>query len=396
MNLSRDHTYLKNRRTALLPENIIEKLADKYTFHIQLIKRLNDYLTHHHMGVIKQNADLITEWILKSIRNGSGIWDMFQSDLPEDTQRFLEAAEFYFNTRRTDRFKKSLQDFLIDDQYLLEEEAFDYPFKNILNFLLHDLETIKSIYEQPKVDPRVNELQTKLPEGAELFYNDGNYQIVKVTSPQAACALGKGTKWCTSNHEIAVNYLYHAPLYIFYLKGKKHAQLFIGHNLSHTQFMDLRDRAVKLDEPIRTVLYKSGLMEKITEAMEAPNQFIVREDFLNWLGTNTHEIESLIYKFPSLAVYYAIYIKNKRFPAAEPFIMKNPADIVAYAREVIDGRWIEAEPNLFTRKVWVSEYMNMLGRISVDLLKAFSQDHKPEINKLINKEFDLNSFAKGY
>jgi len=44
------------------------------------------------------------------------------------------------------------------------------------------------------------------------------------------------------------------------------------------------------------------------------------------------------------AFWYAFDVIGGRWPEAEPIIMKDPTNAVDYAKHVIKGRWLEAEP----------------------------------------------------
>lgn len=370
MILSHDHTYIKRRREAVLPDRIINRLVDKYLFfpkaqsvpeRFEAVKNLNNHLQFP----FGEKADLVTEWMVKTVSQSNARW-------PEDFQRLQQAAISYFRSIKEPRYKQVARDFLAD--------FYDNPesvnIKNILHFSLHTLESINDLYEKPQEDPRVNELQAKLPEGAELFYNDGNYQIVQVTSSQAACVLGKGTKWCTSGEGPAEYYLSQGPLYIIYLKGKKYAQLHIG---KETQFMDLKDRPLKVDDPLREILIKSGLTEKIfanSYDMEP------RNEFLEWIGfTPAPYKEDLVLKNPWWCFYYAELSLRGRFQRGEPVILKNIYLACTYAEEILKDRWLEAEPLIIkSGRRYLQGYLKFLKRIGK--LHEFKMDHNTEIEDL--------------
>ena len=56
------------------------------------------------------------------------------------------------------------------------------------------------------------------------------------------------------------------------------------------------------------------------------------------------EAEPVIMKDPQWACKYARNVIRGRWPEAEPYIMKSPEDANLYAQYVIGGRWPEAEP----------------------------------------------------
>jgi hypothetical protein len=56
------------------------------------------------------------------------------------------------------------------------------------------------------------------------------------------------------------------------------------------------------------------------------------------------EAEPVIMKNPYYAYQYAKNVLQKRWPDAEPYIMNDLYRAYEYARDVIDGRWLEVEP----------------------------------------------------
>jgi lambda repressor-like predicted transcriptional regulator len=48
-------------------------------------------------------------------------------------------------------------------------------------------------------------------------------------------------------------------------------------------------------------------------------------------------------RVPKLAYYYAKNVLKRRWPEAEPYIMKDPVSAYLYTKAVIDGPWPEAE-----------------------------------------------------
>ena len=58
----------------------------------------------------------------------------------------------------------------------------------------------------------------------------------------------------------------------------------------------------------------------------------------------------------SIIVNYARDVIGGRWPEAEPVIMKNPEYAYQYARDVIGGRWPEAEPIIMKNPVWALFY----------------------------------------
>ena len=81
---------------------------------------------------------------------------------------------------------------------------------------------------------------------AILFYKDADIKIEIPKSEEAACVLGKGTRWCTSarNHNMFHHYDKEGDLYIITTKDGKKFQF----HLHTKQFMDEADTEVKMSD----------------------------------------------------------------------------------------------------------------------------------------------------
>ena len=68
------------------------------------------------------------------------------------------------------------------------------------------------------------------------------------------------------------------------------------------------------------------------------------------------EAEPYIMKTTCGAYYYARRVINGRWKEAEPCIMEDPDYAYSYARYVINGRWLEAEPIIEDDGAWWGHY----------------------------------------
>lgn len=92
--------------------------------------------------------------------------------------------------------------------------------------------------------------------GAKKIYDDGNWTIIEMTTPDVCSYYARGTKWCTSDPETAAQYLAEGPLYIFYKQNKPYAQL----HIQSEQFMDPIDRpkhTETLPEDLKDIVQKT-------------------------------------------------------------------------------------------------------------------------------------------
>lgn len=116
--------------------------------------------------------------------------------LPEDSARVKEVLGYYnknknrFKTKYISRYKSFHE---------LEQEYLDVANKRSKRQQIKDIKT----------------------EGADKLYEDGDWVMWGITTPEAACYYGKGTRWCTASKDddrYAKEYLQRGPLFIFQFK----------------------------------------------------------------------------------------------------------------------------------------------------------------------------------
>ena len=75
------------------------------------------------------------------------------------------------------------------------------------------------------------------------------------------------------------------------------------------------------------------------------------------MGKRWPEAEPIIMKDPGFAYYYARDIIKGRWPETEPIIMKDPEYAFRYAQVIIKDRWLEAEPYIMQNKFFWKGYL---------------------------------------
>jgi len=200
----------------------------------------------------------VTEWMLKHQMKGiEGITLSGGS-----TNRMVEAAKFYFEHYREPRFRKMFQEF--EETRRENAEYAGRPFepanvKNLLDFRVNGIEQIMEEYKLPAPYKGMNSLPREYPEGAELVYNQGAYQVVEVKTPEAACQLGVGTSWCTRFPENAKGYLESNPLYLLYKNGKRFGQYYWDVSEHEEEVKDLKNEDIDLPDELRFFFDSLGL-----------------------------------------------------------------------------------------------------------------------------------------
>ena len=193
-----------------------------------------------------------------------------------------------------------------------------------------------------------------LSTGSKLYAENSNWAVYEITTPEALVISSWGTKWCTSNISTAQDYLNDGPMYIVFKKetGKLIKQYaitsdFTTYNLEDESIL-LKKELIKLLRPksqedlIRYAISFKIKIPGINPEMMSPGQvYYYARDVIEgrWL-----EAEPIIMKDKHYAWAYAYNVIQGRWPEVEPYIMKNPCYAYKYARDIIKGRWPEAEP----------------------------------------------------
>jgi hypothetical protein len=90
------------------------------------------------------------------------------------------------------------------------------------------------------------------------------------------------------------------------------------------------------------------------------------------IGGRWKEAEPIIKQYPFSAYYYAVAFG--RWRSAEPTIMKEPMAAALYAKDVIKGRWIEAEDSIFSDAEASINYLRFLNTPSTKAEEVIIKD----------------------
>jgi len=116
-------------------------------------------------------------------------------------------------------------------------------------------------------ESKKEKVRVKEVEGAQQVYDDGTYQVLKITTPESSAALCHGTDWCVKDPRFSKDYLKDGPLYLILKNGEKYV---LAHPESR-QYKDVRDREVgeKVIDEIRRPLIGIGAytLEKLTNSL---------------------------------------------------------------------------------------------------------------------------------
>ena len=203
-------------------------------------------------------------------------------------------------------------------------------------------------------------------QGQKVIADQPPYKIIEITTPEAAAKLCRDTSWCIKDPKFFNDYKMGPsnPVYLILRDNQRYA-LF---HAESEQFKNVYDDELKLDVKqnidILHILQNNNINVKsyvlandygryenypvnMTKKEQIVNDFMTKEDILN---------------SPRLAWLYTKNIIDKRWPEAEPIIMKDPDAAYEYAYYIIKGRWKEAEPIIATNAVAAYKYANYVIR----------------------------------
>jgi hypothetical protein len=149
-----------------------------------------------------------------------------------------------------------------------------------------------------------------------------------------------------------------------------------------SQFMDLQDNPMAVSDEVRSVLIKTGLLQKIFTKI-GEYGYNEQEDFYgdvlefwgNWVGKKrVPELEDTIKLSPKLSYEYVSYIIGHRDPEFEESISQDGPTSYMYAREILGGRFEMGEPAIM-RGGYLHKYAGFLGTFKIGQLKSFLDDY---------------------
>jgi hypothetical protein len=338
---------IARRLLATLPDTVVAKLANEYGIGRDRVREIESWARDLNLA----QPDLVTEWVLSSLQYQEARW-------PEDRNRLQMAWNFYQAHRRHPRFREIATTVNVRRG----GSPGEINPRNPLDIPLRDMEEIaRNLDTAPRdkhEEARLNKLDA-LPEGAEVVHRDPEYQIAKVTDAQAACQLGRGTQWCTSDPEVAEEYLSRNPLFVVYRRGRKFAQFHIDPD-GEVQLMDLHDRPIVPDADLRAALYAAGLLH------EALPHLSIHE-LQSWFQ-GLHEagappgrgdvawVRHEMARNANTALRFARDVLKGRFPEGETALATEPQLAYLYARDVLKGRFPAAEAILATDQYYAYVY----------------------------------------
>lgn len=172
-------------------------------------------------------------------------------------------------------------------------------------------------------------------EGSEIVYEEGTTVVYKITTPEAAATLCRGTKWCVKDPQYARDYLSKGPMYMVV---ENEVRVALAHfNGATIAINDVHDRLCEDKELIRMVdiLIKIVGHDVIYRNLEiAVSHAIAKQTLL------PKSVEGrLIYDMEE-ALLYVMNVKKERWPEFElqiPIDSYDLLDVFKYYDKYVPG-----------------------------------------------------------
>lgn len=291
----------------------------------------------------------------------------------------------------------------------------------------------RTIKNNLSVKTKGEEHREQLTSGMEEIYGDGEYRVIKITTPEASAKLCRGTEWCTKDPKYSNSYLLQGPMYRFEKNGKPIALL----HFESEQLMDVYDNSLvddgfSPDDPetfdedlLDTIMYlgdKIGKKNKIFD-MKFNTIFSHNKDYLSiqafqdnkelffqdplmayellksyrysppgmkYINPYIKQLENIIAQSSATAAKYAMNILKQRWSEGEDIISKDTTYAKTYHRYFFDDneRWPEAEDTLAKSFAYGDEFASGI-EYARDAIKGAWPAFEKE---LINFKRNANNF----
>ena len=215
-----------------------------------------------------------------------------------------------------------------------------------------------------QVSKREN-LRIQRDEGQEIILDKPPYQVVKITTQEAAAKLCRNTQWCIKDPQFFNEY---SPkeYFIILKNGEKYAL----YHPNSSQLKDVYDRKLSKDKqlellPILLDLGTPILGGDLDEISQEIRNIVPLEDLIKIpnniyplaeMGDRSEQVITAIAQNPELAYMYAQEVLKGRFPAGEPAIAQDAYDSCLYARNILKGRFPAGEPAIAQNTYYSYEY----------------------------------------
>jgi len=314
---------------------VFGNLLDKYSMrYYELLEARADFIVNKQGQKLELRA---IEDTGSKLPASEVISQLLKADPTKNRQSIQWIANQYLNKKfkleDVSRIRDDLEKFYQIQNKLPEKDLNKYSYVDLMNL----------------VDKNFNiELDTsnELGEDVEVLYNGPLGLLAVPKTEEASCKLGSDTRWCTAAKNINQFDYYNksGPLYIWKDKSGAKYQF----HFEESQFMDAQDQEIphellkqwRESHPVLSKLFKKCEKELLSKKKPRSLYIYVRDV----IKGRWPEAEPYIIKNPGCAYQYAKDLIKGRWPEAEPYIKNSAVDACLYAIDVIEGRWPAAEP----------------------------------------------------
>ena len=246
-----------------------------------------------------------------------------------------------------------------------------------------DIFTYNNIDELKAAIGAVTTEREKVTKGAINVFENDKATVLLIKTKEAAIKNGRKTKWCLSYDDSDKDKV--APINddgpgnrfgsyslsveepsIYFVISKTNDEKFAILKNKDGGYGEIRDKNNGTVE-LQYILSKYNLPESIFKYVHLTDQerfSLIKKDLIHGylyardvIKGRWPEAEPYIMTDPYFAYLYANDVmEGKRWPEAEPYIMKDPSIASNYATNVIKGRWPEAEPYIMKHPGNASHY----------------------------------------
>jgi hypothetical protein len=255
-----------------------------------------------------------------------------------------------FKLEDAPRVSTALTDFNAKKRSLEKKDINQYKQLSDLEDAVEDTKEVSSKKQQKQ------EIKTQ---GADTVFKSSTYSIVELKTEEAACAYGKGTKWCTAadQNNMFDHYNERGPLFVILDHANNRKFQFHPASSSYTD---------EQDKPVGRAALARKYPDMINHPKPDPKKMLADLRDNDYFDDNDETLENLIsvedelYSGnwaelkevllnkgdPWFLVFYTVNQLNERWPEAELAILTNNQYAVVYAREILGARWPALEKQL--------------------------------------------------
>ena len=320
----------------------------------------------------------LQQWAVKEINQG------------EHAPSVVDAVEYYKTYIKDNRFQEILSKITPSPKNILTlslSQIKDAQAQNDEKYHQASKRELKKVRKLSYTDKLVDTPKLKIVKITKKDETDGAAKILS--------DFARASKWCVTNVKKAEEYLSRGSLYVIYLNDGKDKYLYAPGDDELMNVMNKRWRLSLAEYDLLSThlpLIAIHLQDKnhpdyMKAVVKSPRYAC--QYAKNVIKGRWPEAEPYIMDNPKYAFLYALDTMKGRWPEAEPKIMKDPISAITYAFQIIKGRWPEAEPFIMKDPL-----------LAVFYAKNIIKDRWPEAEPYIIQDHDqafdyAQEFIKG-